>query len=76
MSQVFQLLSGPLLNELLTRPGNRLDQLVCSESDPSTMAAELYWATLSRAPSLSELSSVGSWMASQKDKCAALEDIE
>jgi hypothetical protein len=76
MSQVFQLLSGPVLNDLLDRPGNRLCQLVASQDAPSVMASELYWATLSRPPGPEELDATISWIATSTDRCAALEDIE
>ena len=76
MSQAFQFLSGPLLNELLTRKENRLGNLVAGNQDERAMITELYWATLSRAPATTELSRLSPRLKSAKDKRAALEDIE
>ena len=76
MSQVFHLLSGPVLNEMLTRPGNRLVTLASSPSAPGTMVEELFWATLSRSPTPRELEAFASRIESSPDKCDALEDIE
>src|SRR5262249_52965117 len=74
MSQVFQLLSGPVLNDLLERPGNRLAELAASEEAPYAMTSELYWATLSRAPGPEELNVTASWITTAVDRCFALED--
>ena len=76
MSQAFQFLSGPLLNELLTRKENRLGNLAASGQDERAVLTELYWATLSRAPATTELSRLSPRLKSAKDKRAALEDIE
>jgi hypothetical protein len=76
MSQVFQLLSGPVLNELLDRPGNRLGDLAASADAPSVMASELYWATLSRPPGTQELDATTCRITASPDPCTALEDIE
>jgi hypothetical protein len=56
MSQAFQLVSGPLLQELLTLPDNRLGQLAKSDRPLAERITELYWSMVSRAPSPEELS--------------------
>ncbi len=76
MSQAFQFLSGPLLNELLTNPENRLGKLVAKEKDSKDSIANLYWATLSRPPAFEELNRLAVQMDAAADKRAALEDIE
>jgi hypothetical protein len=76
MSQVFQLLSGPVLNELLARPGNRLDELMAREADPRDIIQELYWATLARAARPAELESLAASLNSTDDQRAAFEDIQ
>ena len=76
MSQVFQFLSGPIVNELLGRPGNRLDKLAADPTDPRLAVAELYWATLSRPPGTEELAAMASRIDCAESKRDALEDIE
>jgi hypothetical protein len=50
MSQAFQLISGPAINEWLLQENNRLDQLLASGGDTEGMMDELYWTALSRGP--------------------------
>ena len=76
MSQAFQFLSGPVLNELLSRPQNRLGKLATSEEDSRALLAELYWATLSRAPTGVETTALAPRLEHAGDKRAALEDLE
>ncbi len=76
MSQAFQLLSGPLLNDLLTRPDNRLGRLLAGGLSERALLTELYWATLSRAPTESELKPLAARLKSAADRRAALEDIQ
>ncbi|MST93897.1 MAG: DUF1553 domain-containing protein [Pedosphaera sp.] len=76
MGQAFQFVSGPLLNELLTRQKNRLGRLVASGQDERAMLTELYWATLSRPPAGAELGRLAPRLKAANDKRAALEDIE
>ena len=76
MGQAFQFVSGPLLNELLTRKGNRLGRLVAGGQDERAMLTELYWATLSRAPTATELDRLAPRLKAAKGKRAELEDIE
>ncbi len=76
MSQAFQLLSGPVLNDLLSRPQNRLGKLTTSDLDPRALLAELYWATLSRAPTEAEAAVLAPRLEHPADQRAALEDIE
>ncbi len=76
MSQAFQFLSGPVLNELLTRSDNRLANLASGKNDARAILSELYLATLSRQPSAAEMSAIGSRIETAKSKRAAIEDIE
>lgn len=56
LSQAFQLVSGELMNELLTSPDNRLRELSSLNANPSRTEAiaELFWSALSRAPTVAE----------------------
>lgn len=75
LSQAFQLVSGPLINDLLSRPDNRLQQLLDSGKSHEKIVEELFWATLSRAPNGEELKGTTAYLLAQVDKRQALEDI-
>ncbi|MHA3769931.1 DUF1549 and DUF1553 domain-containing protein [Verrucomicrobiota bacterium sgz303538] len=55
MPQAFQLISGPLLQDALTRKNNRLDALLSSGKHELEVVDELFWTTLSREPTTREL---------------------
>ena len=76
MSQAFQLLSGPLLNDLLTKPENRLGKLAAEGYDSKEALADLYWAALSRPPTSDEVNRLAPRIDAAPNKRAALEDIE
>jgi hypothetical protein len=75
LTQAFQLVSGPALQELLTRPDNRLGKLASSGQPREEMLKELYWATLSRPPSAAEQTRLADYIAKATDRRRALEDI-
>lgn len=75
LGQTFQLISGPLLNEMLTRSPNRLTDLVESGKADSEIIDELYWTALSRAPNESELQAMTASLENSNDRRATLEDI-
>ena len=54
LNQAFQLITGEMLNQLLTEPDNRLGKLLASGKTSETIIDELYLATLCRSPSLGE----------------------
>lgn len=55
LGQTLQLISGPVVNRLLSAPGNRLARLAASGRPPRELVDELYWTALTRAPSALEL---------------------
>ncbi len=75
MSQAFQLLSGPLLNSLLTNPKNRLGDLAKDSKDWTAPVETLYWSALSRPPAAAELKPLVESLERATDKRFALEDI-
>jgi hypothetical protein len=75
MGQAFQLMNGPVLNEMLAKKENILIQLLASNSALDQKITALYWRTLSRAPSESELTALSTHLTKQTDQRAALEDI-
>lgn len=75
VAQAFQLLSGPVVNDLLTRKDNRLGALLATTRPDAEIITELYVSTLSREPSAAEMDRAKSHLASNKDKRRALEDL-
>ncbi len=55
LAQIFHLVSGPLLHDLLSHPQNRLTQLLSQNLSDADLVHQLYWSTLSRGPSSAEL---------------------
>jgi len=75
MSQAFQMISGPTVNDLLTNSENRLTALLASGKSDAEMIDELYWTALTRAPGATELERAQKHLDAAKDRRAALEDL-
>lgn len=72
--QVFQLISGPLIQQLLTRKDNALEKVLSSGSDATTID-ELFWDALSRPPGDAERERCTTYLAAGKDRRRAIEDV-
>jgi uncharacterized protein DUF1549/uncharacterized protein DUF1553 len=75
MSQAFQMISGPAINELLKEPENRLERMLSSGRSSRDAIQELYWSALTRAPTGAELASASSLLERVQDQRQALEDL-
>jgi hypothetical protein len=75
MSQAFQMISGPSVNELVARKDNRLGRLLDAGRTDREIVAEMYWAALSRPPSAAELDGALGFVLRAKDRRHALEDV-
>jgi hypothetical protein len=75
MSQAFQMISGPLLNERLGRPDNRLGTLLAASRPDRDIIEQLYLETLTRRPGEPELAKSLAHVQGAKDRRAAFEDI-
>ena len=75
LGQTFQLVSGPLVNRMLSANGNRLDQLLQSNRPTGEIVTELYWTTLTRSPTVDELKKSTEFLDVAKNRRAALEDV-
>jgi hypothetical protein len=75
LGQVFELTSGEAINELLTEKDNRIGRLIAQKWSDERIIDELYWATLSRAPSALEKQAAKNLIEVVKDRRAAFEDI-
>jgi hypothetical protein len=75
MSQAFNLVSGPEINELLSAPDNRIQQMITEGRSNAEIITELYWAALSRPPSQSESLEMSACMEKAENRRKAFEDI-
>lgn len=55
LGQVFQLITGPTVNELLAGSRNRITDLLRADKSNAEIINELYWAALTRAATPAEL---------------------
>jgi hypothetical protein len=75
MSQAFNLVSGPEINELLSARDNRIQQMIDGGKSNAEITTELYWATLSRAPAQGELLEISARLEKAENRRKAFEDI-
>ena len=75
LAQALQLISGPLLNRMLTQPDNRLGRLLAANRPPAEAVEELYLAALCRPPTAAERDAAAALLAGSSDRRAALEDL-
>lgn len=76
LNQAFQLVSGELINEMLSRPENHLSVLAADKSRSShELIAELYWSALSRPPNAAEAVAMERVLDSASNRRQCLEDI-
>ena len=75
LGQAFFMLSGPAVNELLTRSDNRLGTLLDSGKPNRAVVEELYWTALTRPPSATELTKTLTHIEQAKDRRAGVEDV-
>lgn len=75
LSQTFQLVSGPVLNELLARSDNRLRDWLDSKADADSLIDDVFWTILNRGPLPTELAATRKHLASSDNRRANLEDV-
>ncbi len=75
LSQTFQLISGPIVTNVITDKYNVLRGLSKSSMPPEKMAEELVWRTLGRAPAEEERQRMTRMIQAASDKREALEDL-
>ncbi len=75
VNQAFAMLTGPLLNELIRTPDNRLGRLLAAGRSDRAIIEELYLAALSRPPREGEWRPAVAYIAKAKDRRQALEDL-
>lgn len=75
LSQTFQMVSGPILNDLLARSDNRLRDWLESKAEADTLIDDALWTVLNRAPLPTELAAIKKHLASSDNRRANLEDV-
>ncbi len=75
LTQAFQLLTGALLNQLLSEPDNRIGRMLAAKKGDGEIIEELYLTALCRLPSAKEREATLALVGRAKDRRAALEDV-
>src|SRR5688572_10060758 len=75
MTQAFQLISGPTVNDLLSEKENRITRLLAAKNPNREILEELFWTALTRAPTEKELAELLPILDSATDLRAELEDV-
>ena len=75
LGQAFQLVSGSLVNRMLSAKGNRLDELLNSNRPVRELIVDLYWITLIRPPTADELRDTIAFLEKSPHRRPALEDM-
>ena len=75
LNQAFQLITGEMLNRVLSEPDNRLGSLLASGKTTEAIVDELYLSTLCRLPSARERERTLAVVKHAKDRRAGLEDV-
>lgn len=75
LGQTFQLVSGPTINELLSKSDNRIGRLLGESKSDEAIIDDLYLSSLSRFPTAEERHGMIAYLAAASDRRAALEDV-
>lgn len=75
LNQAFQLLTGELMNEMLSEKDNRIGRLLAAKKSNRDIVIAFYLTALCRLPSDNELETTEALIARSKDRRAALEDV-
>jgi Protein of unknown function (DUF1549)/Protein of unknown function (DUF1553) len=73
--QAFQLLTGDMVQEMLTDSDNRIGKFMKSGQPDPEVVEELYLAAFSRRPTTAEMAKLTGFLGKAKDRRAALEDM-
>ena len=75
MGQAFQMISGPMVNELLAEKENRVSRLLATGRSNREVIEELFWTALIRAPTNQELDNLLPTLEAAQNRRAEVEDI-
>lgn len=76
LGQSLQLLAGPLVQQLLSDPQNRIGKLMEARLGEESIFEELWLATLSRRPTPQEIAGARALLERASDRRQALEDLQ
>jgi hypothetical protein len=75
LAQAFQLITGSMLNRMLSEPNNRIGKALAKDRPDESIIEELYLAALCRPPSSPERRLTMSLLNRAKDRRTVLEDV-
>ena len=75
VGQAFQLISGPVIQDLLTQTSNRLNAWIGSGKTDAEIAEEMFWTVLSRPASEAERKDFAMHLETANEKRKAAEDL-
>lgn len=75
MGQAFQMMNGPVLNQMLGSKENVLSKLLDSGQSAEQIVSQLYWSALTREPRGGEAARFSKYLTDAGDRRAALEDL-
>jgi hypothetical protein len=75
LGQVFELIGGPIVMDLISQPSNRIDDALAKGKTDASLLAGLYWHALSRTPTADEKDRLLKYVAASKDKRLAWQDV-
>jgi hypothetical protein len=75
LNQAFQLITGPLVNKMLSAADNRIGRMLAAGKSAAEIIEECYLAALCRSPSPAERQRTLEMIHRAKDRRAALEDL-
>jgi hypothetical protein len=75
LNQAFQLITGPLVNQMLQAADNRIGRLLAAGKSDAEIVDEFYLAALCRPPTATERPAALAILSRAKDRRAALEDL-
>jgi hypothetical protein len=75
LNQAFQLITGEMLNRMLSEPNNRIGKQMAAGKTNDAIVEELYLAALCRPPSAAERDTARKILARASDRRKALEDV-
>jgi hypothetical protein len=75
LNQAFQLITGPLVNKMLSEPDNRIGRLIAAGKSDAETVEEFYLAALCRPPSRNETQAALAMIGNAKNRRAAFEDL-
>lgn len=75
LGQVFEMIGGPIVVNLLTQKGNRIDDGLAAAKPPASMLDSLYWNALNRRPTKEERQAMLEHVEKANDKRQAWQDV-